>query len=98
MKHLLRIWLIVVTVALLLFATTAEAAHIHANNHVSQQHAKKTSDSCLICHAAHSPVLAAKILLCPTPVLVEEDVYLFDSRPHSQLEAIRLYVRPPPAI
>jgi hypothetical protein len=98
MRSSIKTWLLVLTAVLVFFATTAEAAHIHADSHPSQQHSKKNRVSCLICHSAHSPILATKALSCPTPAPVNESVYFFRSHQAFQLEALRLYVRPPPSM
>jgi cytochrome c553 len=97
MRSSIKTWLLVLTAVLVFFATTAEAAHIHADSHPSQ-HSKKNRDSCLICHSAHSTILATKALSCPTPAPVNESVYFFRSHQAFQLEALRLYVRPPPSM
>ncbi len=89
--------MVVLSAVLVLFATTAEATHIHSENNVSKQHSKKSSDTCLICHAAHSPSLAAEAMSCPTPASIEESVCLSDSHDYSRLSTLGHYVRPPPA-
>ncbi len=98
MKRSLRTWLIVLSAVLVLYATTAEAIHIHSERNVSKQHSKKSGDSCLICHAAHSPILAAEAMSCPTPASVEESVCSSVSHDYSRLSILGHYVRPPPTM
>ena len=97
MKRSLKIWLVAFAAVLVLFVTSVEVMHTHTERHVSGQHSKKSSDTCLICNAAHSPSVVTQVLSCPAPVLVEETVFSFHADPRSRLTALRLYVRPPPS-
>jgi hypothetical protein len=93
-----RIWIVLFCASLVLFVTTAEAAHFHFESPSQNQHSKNNHGSCLICHVAHSPVLGAAVLFCPVPVLVEEAAPWFDPQHRAHPDTLNRYVRPPPSI
>jgi cytochrome c553 len=83
-------------VVLVFVATMAEATHIHAES--TQPHSKNTHASCVFCHVAHSPVLPAEAQRCPAPIETEQQTYSLQPLLYSHLDALSLYVRPPPVI
>jgi hypothetical protein len=100
----LKLWTAVLCVALVLMATTAEAAHFHQLDALARPQQIKTSGAvtpahggCLLCVGAHSPGLAAPFLpVLPRSVSSEAAT----TPPPLRLQSFysfALHVRPPPA-
>jgi len=94
----------VACLALLLVATSAEAAHFcelagslgHAQ--VVAGHATGSAPAfCLICVTAHSPSLAAPLISFTPGVGIAGRAFAQPVQPWSRLQVFALYIRPPPA-
>ncbi len=92
-----------VCVAILLIASSAEAAHfcelggIVASARITVEHSTGAAPTfCLICATAHSPSLAAAVVALALGYTVTRSAFAPAASSWSRLHSFALYVRPPP--
>jgi hypothetical protein len=84
-------WMAGFCLLIMLFASSAEAAHLHALGSTAVKAAP-----CVLCISAHSTAPATPVLTLPTLLVVESVSAPFLERVPYEAFRLALFIRPPP--
>lgn len=86
-------WLALLCLALTVFATSAEAAHLHANGAIARD-----GSPCMLCISVHSTAPSAPVFAQPVMLAVESISAPVDNEIPINVFRLSLFIRPPPVL